>query len=117
MPYNHIFPYLQKEGLLTLRELKPTTFPYPPEYDVNAHCEFLMGTPGHTLENCFAFQNRVQDLIEAKGVTFTPRRPNVNTNPTPTHGDALISTIEEVKKGKLIKKVEEIQTPIVVIGA
>ncbi|XP_050918902.1 uncharacterized protein LOC127136386 [Lathyrus oleraceus] len=117
VPYSHIFLYLQKEGLLTLRELKPSTFPYPPGYDANAHCEFNMGAPGHTLENCFAFQNRVQDLIETKVITFTPRRPNVSTNAMPTHEGASVSAIEEVNKGDLIKKVEEIQTPIVVIGA
>ncbi|XP_050889154.1 uncharacterized protein LOC127094357 [Lathyrus oleraceus] len=117
VPYSQIFPYLQKEGLLTLRELKPVVFPYPPGYDANAHCEFHMGAPGHTLENCFAFQNRVQDLIEAKAVSFTPRRSNVNTNPRPTHKDASVSAIEESDQGKLICKVEEIQTPITMIGA
>ncbi|XP_050890447.1 uncharacterized protein LOC127095858 [Lathyrus oleraceus] len=117
VPYSQIFPYLQKEGLLTLRELKPAVFPYPPGYDANAHCEFHMGAPGHTLENCFAFQNRVQDLIEAKVVTFTPRRPNVNTNPMPTHGGASVSAIEESDQGELILKVEDIQTPITMIGA
>ncbi|XP_050876657.1 uncharacterized protein LOC127080379 [Lathyrus oleraceus] len=76
-----------------------------------------MGAPGHTLENCFAFQNRVQDLIEAKAVSFTPRCPNVNTNPMPTHKDASVSAIEESGQGKLICKVEEIQTPIARIGA
>lgn len=55
VPYNHIFSYLQKEGLLTLRELKPTTFPYPSRYDANAYYEFHMGALGHTLENCYAF--------------------------------------------------------------
>ncbi|XP_050877529.1 uncharacterized protein LOC127081302 [Lathyrus oleraceus] len=117
VPYSQIFPYLQKEGLLTLRELKPAVFPYPPGYDANAHCEFHMGAPGHTLENCFAFQNRVQDLIEAKAVSFTPRRLNVNTNPMPTHKDASVSSFEESDEGKLICKVEEIQTPITMIGA
>lgn len=98
-----------------MRELKPAVFPYPPRYDANAHCEFHMGAPGHTLENCFAFQNRVQHLIEAKAVSFTPRRPNVNTNPMPTHKDASVSAIEESDQGNLIRKVEEIQTPITMI--
>ncbi|XP_050897557.1 uncharacterized protein LOC127104416 [Lathyrus oleraceus] len=117
VPYSHIFPYLQKEGLLTLRELKPVIFRYPSRYDANAHCEFHMGAPGHTLENCFAFQNWVQDLIKANAVSFTPRRPNVNTNPMPMHKDASVSAIEENDQGKLIRKVEEIQTPITRIGA
>lgn len=75
-----------------------------------------MGSPGYTLENCYVFQNRVQDLIEVKVITFTLRRLNVNTNPMPTHGGASVSAIEEVSKGELIEKMEEIQTPIVVIG-
>ncbi|XP_050901917.1 uncharacterized protein LOC127108483 [Lathyrus oleraceus] len=76
-----------------------------------------MGAPGHTLENYVAFQNRVQDLIEAKVVSFTPRRPNVNTNPMSTHKDASVGAIEESDQGKLIRKVEEIQTPIARIRA
>lgn len=76
-----------------------------------------MDARGHTLENCYAFHNRVQDLIEAKVVTFTLRRLNVNINPMPTHGGASVSVIEEPSKGELIKRVEEIQTPIAVIGA
>ncbi|XP_050915375.1 uncharacterized protein LOC127130402 [Lathyrus oleraceus] len=76
-----------------------------------------MGAPGHTLENCVTFQNRVQDLIEEKAVSFTLRRPNVNTNPMPTHNDASVSAIEESDQGKLICKVEEIETPITMIGA
>lgn len=101
---------------MTLRELKPTIFPYPPGYDANAHYEFHMRAHDHTLEFFFAFQNCVQDLIEAKVVTFTPRRPNMNTNPMPTHGGASVSAIEEIDKGELIKKVEEIKTLIAVIG-
>lgn len=89
---------------MTLRELKSAIFPYPPGYDAN------------TLENCFTFQNHVQDLIEAKAVTFTPRRPNVNTNPMPTHRGASVNAIKESDKGELVQKVEEIQTPIAVIG-
>ncbi|XP_050878389.1 uncharacterized protein LOC127082196 [Lathyrus oleraceus] len=90
VPYSQIFPYLQKEDLLTLRELKPTVFPYPHGYDANAH---------------------------SKAVSFTPRRPNVNTNLMPTHKDASVSAIEESDQGKFIRKVEEIQTPITRIGA
>lgn len=84
------------------------------EPPLSENWEFHMGAPA--LENYFAFQNRVQDLIEAKVDTFTPRRPNVNTNPMPTHGGALVSAIEEINKGELIEKVELIQTPNVVIG-
>lgn len=70
---------------MTLRELSPTTFPYPSGYDANAHCEFHMDAPEHTIENYYAFKNRVQDLIEAKVATFTQTCQNVKTNPMPTH--------------------------------
>lgn len=108
---------MYKGGLLTLRELKLTTFPYPLGYDANAHCEFQMGAPGHTIENCYAFQNRVQDLVKSKAVTFTPTDPNVKTNPMLTHGGTSINVIEEVEEQELVKKVEEIETHIIVIGA
>lgn len=57
-----------------------------------------MGASGHTIENCYAFQNRVQDLVEAKVVTFPPRGPNVKTNPMHTHKGVSVSVIEEVYK-------------------
>lgn len=116
MPYSQIFSYLQKEVLLTLRELRPTTFPYPSGYDANAHCEFHMSALRHTIENYYSFHNRVQDLVEAKAVTFTPRGPNVKTNPMPTHRGVEVSATKEVDEQESVRKVEEIQTPITVIG-
>src|ERR1051325_2583272 len=41
-------------------------------YDANASCEFHSGTLGHSIENCHAFKCKVQDLIEAKTISFTP---------------------------------------------
>lgn len=101
---------------MTLRELRPTIFPYPLGYDANADCEFHVGAPGHTIENCYAFQNRVQDLNEAKVVTFTQTRPNIKTNPIPTYGGASVSAIEKADEQELVRKVAEIETPIIVIG-
>ena len=41
--------------------LKP---PFPKLYDANTHCHFNCGNPGHSIENCTALKNRVQDLIQ-----------------------------------------------------
>lgn len=55
-------------------------------------------------------------MVEAKTITFTLKSPNVKTNPMPTHGGASISVVEEINGKILVKKVEEIQTPIIMIG-
>lgn len=94
----------------------PATFPYPLGYGANSHCEFDMDAPRHVIDNYCAFLNRVQDSIESKAVTFTLTGPDVKTDPMPTHGRAYVSSIEEVDEKELIKKVQEIQNPIIVIG-
>lgn len=68
-----------------LRELNLTHTLHPPGYDINAHYNFYMDASGHTIENCYAVKNHVQDLIESKVVTFTPTCPNVGTNLMMTH--------------------------------
>jgi hypothetical protein len=85
VPYSKILPYLLKGGSITLKELTSAIPPYPPGYDANAHCEYHMGAPGHTVENYKALKHKVQDLIDSKAVTFTPVRPNVATNPMPVY--------------------------------
>jgi hypothetical protein len=86
--YSKILPYLLKDGSVVLKEITPVTPPYPPGYDANAHCEYHMGAPGHTIENCKAFKHKVQDLVDSKALTFTPVRPNVATNPMLVHAES-----------------------------
>lgn len=107
-----MLPYLLKGSLVQLRELKPLTI-LPPRYDANAHCEFHMAAPGHTIENCRAFKHKVQDLIDAKAISFTPNGPNTNNNPMPPHVGPSVSMIKEEKKVKYC--VEEIRTPLAVV--
>lgn len=68
-----------------MKELPLTILPYPPGYDANAHYEYDMGAPGHTMENCKALKHKVQDPIDYKAITFTPICSNVATNPMSTH--------------------------------
>lgn len=72
-----------------MRELKPPPTPYPPGYDVNAHCGFHMGAPGHTLENFYDFNNCVQYLVESIG-------SNVKTHPMSVHAGSSVNEIEGV---------------------
>lgn len=82
--YARLLPYLLKGSLVQLRELKPPTV-IPLGYDANAHCEFHLGAPDHTIENCKALKHKVQDLIDAKAITFAPNGHNTNNNPMPPH--------------------------------
>lgn len=104
--------YLLKGSLVQLRDLKPPTV-LPPGYDANAHCEFHMGAPSHTIENYRSFKHKVQDLIDANAISFAPNGPNTKNNPMSPHADPSVSMIKEEKK--VIYCVEDMRTPLVVV--
>ena len=62
--YVELFPNLLKSRLITPIHLPPLEPPFPRWYDSNAHYDFHYGNPGHSIENCTSFKNRVQDLIK-----------------------------------------------------
>lgn len=95
-----------------MRELKPPTV-IPPVYDVNAHCEFHLGAPGHTIENWKALKYKVQDLIDSKAISFTLNGPNTNNNPMPPHVGSSVSVIEEGEK--VMFCMDEIRTPLAIV--
>lgn len=68
------------------------------------------------MDNCKALKHDVQDLIDGKAFTFMPTGQNVRTNPMLTHVGPLFNVVEESDNQELIKKLEEIQTPLLVIG-
>ena len=52
-----------------------------------------MGAPGHSIENCKALKHKVQDILDAKELSFAPIGPNVPNNPVlPHHGAAANAT-------------------------
>ncbi|XP_050875201.1 uncharacterized protein LOC127078819 [Lathyrus oleraceus] len=93
--YAVLFKKLMDLGLVQPRAMVPMRSDQrPPNYDENARCEFHSGTPGHNIEGCRAFKNVVQDLVDSKAINFAPS-PNVNANPMPAHGQAMVSAIAE----------------------
>ena len=93
--YAVLFKKLMDLGLVQPRAMVPMRSDQrPPNYDENAQCEFHSGTPGHNIEGCRAFKNVVQDLVDSKAINFAPS-PNVNANPMPAHGQAMVSAITE----------------------
>ena len=81
MSYTELLPELLKLGMIELRTMAPPTV-LPPGYDANVRCDFHSGAPGHHTEKYRAFQHKVQDLIDAKAINFSPV-PNVVNNPMP----------------------------------
>src|SRR3954468_4596831 len=71
LPYAQLLPRLLELQLIGLRDLA-TPEKLPPNFDVNARCEFHSGAPGHDIENCKAMKHQVQDLIDSKVISFTP---------------------------------------------
>ncbi|XP_038679443.1 uncharacterized protein LOC119980721 [Tripterygium wilfordii] len=68
MPLSLVLDALEKERLIKREELD-LTLKYD-GYDELKTCEFHKGIQGHSLESCFQFQARVQDLIDSKKVVF-----------------------------------------------
>ena len=93
--YALLLKRLKDLGLVRPRMLAPLRpNQRPANYDENAKCEFHSDAPGHNMENCKAFKNIVQDLVDSKAINFAPS-PNVNANPMPAHGQAMVSAIAE----------------------
>ncbi|KAK2451563.1 hypothetical protein QL285_010606 [Trifolium repens] len=76
VPYSQLLPYLVHNRMVTPRALKPMTAPFPAWYNSEAKCEFHEGAEGHTVDNCRAFKNKVQELIDKKLLSFQEGKPN-----------------------------------------
>lgn len=50
MSYSQVLSYLLNDGLIVPKELRPVIPPYPPNFDVNARCDFHVGHRGIQLK-------------------------------------------------------------------
>ena len=70
MSYTELLPILIQNYGISAIPARPKRPPYPKKYDVNAKCEYHEGVGGHSVENCTAFKDKVQLLINADPVKF-----------------------------------------------
>src|SRR4051812_27348744 len=99
---SEILKYLLSESLVELRPMPPLIpGKIPPRFNPNERCEFHDNSPGHTLEKCWAFRHKVQDLIESGAIAFD--KPNVKTNPMPRH-DGTVNAIEVVTEQEFVQQ-------------
>ncbi|KAK2422265.1 hypothetical protein QL285_032811 [Trifolium repens] len=74
--YSQLLPYLVHNGMVTPEALRPRTAPFPVWYDTKAKCAYHADAEGHSTDNCRAFKNKVQELIEQKLLTFKEGEPH-----------------------------------------
>ena len=94
MPHSKLLQHLFKASLVELKPLAPPVGELHPRYDANSRCEYHANSPGHTIEKCWTFRHKVQDLLDAQDITFD--KPNIKSNPMPPHGGPAINSIEVV---------------------
>ena len=94
MPPSQLLQQLVKASLVELKPLAPPVGPLPRRYDANARCEYHANSPGHTIEQCWPFKHKVQDLLDSQDITF--EKPNITSDPTLSHDGLTINAIEVV---------------------
>ncbi|PKI47328.1 hypothetical protein CRG98_032279 [Punica granatum] len=59
----------------------------PSMQNQNLRCEFHQGAPGHTLDTCWRLQDKIQEMIDTRQISFNEAKPpNVRANLLPDHG-------------------------------
>lgn len=84
LPLGEMYSKLLSIGQVAPVPLTPLQPPYPNWYKPDLTCEYHAGIAGHNIESCYAFKNKLLQLIKAGWITFDDA-PNVNSNPLPNH--------------------------------
>ena len=58
-----MLPKLIDSGHIKPIQARPHRPPFPNWYDVNIRCDYHSGVPGHSIEDCTNFKNKIQNLI------------------------------------------------------
>ena len=70
LSYAESFPILVQGYKIPILPVKPRKPQYPLWYNSRVRCEYHGGIQGHFIENCMAFKDKVQALIDANLVKF-----------------------------------------------
>jgi hypothetical protein len=77
MKYAELLPMLLEKNLVQTKAPPPVPKKLLVGFRADLSCVFRQGAPGHDVERCYALRNAVQDLVEAKILSFTDLNPNV----------------------------------------
>ena len=70
MSYTELLPLLIQNYGISVIPARPRRPLYAKKYDANAKCEYHGGVEGHSVENCTAFKDKVQSLINVNPAKF-----------------------------------------------
>ena len=65
-----MLPKLIDSGHIKPIQARPRRPPFPNWYDVNIRCDYHSGVPGHSIEDCTSFKNKVQNLFAEGKLKF-----------------------------------------------
>ena len=60
--YTELLPQLLAKQLVALSCVLPLKSPFPKSYNPNVHCDYHVGNPGHSIEDCHSLKQQVQML-------------------------------------------------------
>ncbi|PKI61304.1 hypothetical protein CRG98_018295 [Punica granatum] len=84
IPLSHIYQQLRASD--KIGTIAPGPNFDPTTQDQSKQCKYHRGAPGHTLDICWRLRERIQEMIDAKELSFNVVRPlNVQANPLPNH--------------------------------
>jgi len=115
MSYTELLPKLIQSSLVVPIPMNPLEPPFPKGYDPNARCNYHASAVSYSTENCKTLKFKVQNLINAKWLSFADDSPNVGSNPLPGHGGLSANVIEKTIGHTLRKNVEDIKTSLRII--
>lgn len=72
MSYTQLLPILVNAGAIVPKQTRPSRFPYDRKHDPHAICGYHVEHVGNSIENCYSFKTKVQELIDQKLLSFTP---------------------------------------------
>ncbi|XP_031398440.1 uncharacterized protein LOC116209005 [Punica granatum] len=110
VPLSHIYRQLHAGN--KIGTIAPGPNFDPTAQDQSKRCEYHQGAPGHTLDNCWRLRERIQEMIDAKELSFNAvRAPNVQANPLPDHGSSSGPSINMISICTLGEDVSEQDDP------
>ncbi|XP_050890962.1 uncharacterized protein LOC127096434 [Lathyrus oleraceus] len=94
MSYVKLYVALIQKSLVHTRTPPAIPKELPWWYKSDHHCEFYRGASGHDIDNCLALKTEVIRLVQSGILSFEDSGPNVQVNPFPKHGGAIMNMIE-----------------------
>ncbi|XP_057965264.1 uncharacterized protein LOC131155835 [Malania oleifera] len=100
-------PAFRTKMISTIPPGIPSPNPPPHWYNPEVRCAYHANSPGHPIDQCWAFKHKVQDLKDAGWLSFDAKPGCIQENPLPDHGKDNVGMIEEQDGEKFERRWEQ----------